>query len=325
MLKCSAFGEATRLKINMQKRTIAPIRCADTNLDAVLQNFPGPRVCFPVKYLGLPLTLGRLRMAHLQYIIDRAKGKVAGWQGRLVNVAGRRELVRSVLSSLPVYLMTVIKPPKNFLREPDKLRRRFLWAGDHELTGGKCKVGWFKVCTPTVNGGLGILELEKFSRALRLRWLWFSWEDTERPWKDMQMPVDKDDIALFNAATRVELGNGAKAAFWTSRWLQGDAPATIFLTLFNHSRRKNRSVAEALTNDKWIQDVDHNMTERTIAEFVALWRHLQNITLLPLQEDRITWLHTRDGQYTAKSAYDLQFVGTTKSLAARTLGERKCR
>jgi hypothetical protein len=141
----------------------------------------------------------------------------------------------------------------------------------------------------------------------------------------MQMPVDKDDIALFNAATRVELGNGAKAAFWTSRWLQGDAPATIFLTLFNHSRRKNRSVAEALTNDKWIQDVDHNMTERTIAEFVALWRHLQNITLLPLQEDRITWLHTRDGQYTAKSAYDLQFVGTTKSLAARTLGERKCR
>jgi hypothetical protein len=56
----------------------------------------------------------------------------------LVNVAGRRELVRSVLSSLPVYLLTVIKPPKNFLKELDKLRRRFLWAGNKELTGGKC-------------------------------------------------------------------------------------------------------------------------------------------------------------------------------------------
>jgi hypothetical protein len=108
-------------------------------------------------------------MVHLQYIQDRAKGKVAGWQGKLLNVAGRRELIRSVLSSLPVYLLTVIKAPKNFLKELDKLRRRFLWAGDTQLTGGKCKVAWTKVCTPTVNGGLAIIDLEKFSRALRLR------------------------------------------------------------------------------------------------------------------------------------------------------------
>jgi hypothetical protein len=170
----NAFGEATGLKINMQKSTIAPIRCADIDLDTMLQDFPGPRVNFPIHYLGLPLTLGRLKMVHLQYIVDRAKGRVAGWQGRLVNVAGRRELVRSVLSSLPVYLLTVIKPPKNFLKELDKLRRRFLWAGDKELTGGKCKVAWIKVCIPTIHGGLGIIELEKFSRALRLRWPWFS-------------------------------------------------------------------------------------------------------------------------------------------------------
>jgi len=49
---------------------------------------------------------------HLQYIQDRAKGRVAGWQGRLVSVAGRRELVRSVLSSIPVYLLTAVKAPK---------------------------------------------------------------------------------------------------------------------------------------------------------------------------------------------------------------------
>jgi hypothetical protein len=48
--------------------------------------------------------------------------------------------VRSVLSSLPVYLLTIVKAPKNFLKEIDKTRRRFLWAGDKELTGGKCKV-----------------------------------------------------------------------------------------------------------------------------------------------------------------------------------------
>jgi hypothetical protein len=38
------------------------------DLDDMLTDFTGARVNFPVKYLGLPLTLGRLRMVHLQYI-----------------------------------------------------------------------------------------------------------------------------------------------------------------------------------------------------------------------------------------------------------------
>jgi hypothetical protein len=80
-----------------------------------------------------------------------------------------------------VYLPTVVKAPKNFLKEIDKLRRRFLWAGDQELSGGKCKVAWVRVCMPPSNGGAGIIELETFSRALRLRWLWYYWDDRNRP------------------------------------------------------------------------------------------------------------------------------------------------
>jgi hypothetical protein len=36
----------------------------------VLENFRGARVQFPISYLGLPLSLGRLRMGHLQPILD---------------------------------------------------------------------------------------------------------------------------------------------------------------------------------------------------------------------------------------------------------------
>ena len=121
-----AFGEATGLRINWAKSTVAPIRCDSVDLEDVLADFNGVRVHFPVKYLGLPITLGRLRMVHLQYFQDRAKSKIDGWQGCLVNFAGRRELVRSVFSSQPVYLLTSIKPPRRFFRELDKLRRRFL-------------------------------------------------------------------------------------------------------------------------------------------------------------------------------------------------------
>jgi hypothetical protein len=81
-----AFGDATGLNINMTKSSIATIRCAGIDMDEVLFDFTGQRASFPIQYLGLPLTLGRTRLVHLQYIQDKAKTKLAGWQGKLVNV-----------------------------------------------------------------------------------------------------------------------------------------------------------------------------------------------------------------------------------------------
>jgi hypothetical protein len=95
----------------------------------------------------------------------------------------------------------------------------------------------------------------------------------------MELPVDNGDLALFNAATTV-LGNGEKATFWTSRWLQGEAPASLYPTLFRHSRRKNRTVKDAIMGDKWVSDVDHNMTVQLIEEYLSLWACLQGVILL---------------------------------------------
>ena len=83
-----------------------------------------------------------------------------------MSIAGRRVLVRAVLTAIPAFAMTVLRMPKKFFKEIDKVRRRFLWAQEDELSGGKCKVNWSKVCTPLDKQGLGILNLERFSRAL---------------------------------------------------------------------------------------------------------------------------------------------------------------
>jgi hypothetical protein len=60
------------------KSSVAPIRCSEINLDEVLQNFDGDRVSFPITYLGLPVTLGQLKLVHLQPMIDRAASKMMG-------------------------------------------------------------------------------------------------------------------------------------------------------------------------------------------------------------------------------------------------------
>jgi hypothetical protein len=200
------FGNASGLKLNIGKCLVAPIRCSGLDLDHILEPFAGQRVSFPINYLGLPLTLGRLKLVHVQSFLNKTRAKLAGWQGRLLNTAGRRELVCSVLTGTPIYLLSALKVPKQLMEDIDKVRRRFLWAGDSELSGGKCKAAWPLVAKPIEFGGLGILDFERFSRALRLRWLWISWADPQRAWSGMPLPTDTVDVALFAAAATVQSG-----------------------------------------------------------------------------------------------------------------------
>ena len=61
-----SFGDATGLRINLEKSSVAAIRCHDIDLENVLTAFPGQRVDFPLTYLGIPIVMGRLRLAHIQ-------------------------------------------------------------------------------------------------------------------------------------------------------------------------------------------------------------------------------------------------------------------
>jgi hypothetical protein len=100
------FWTASGLEINVSKSIVAPICCTQLNLDEILQNFAGAHVAFPISYLRLPITLGWLRLVHLQFVFDRAVKKLVRWQGNLLNLGGHRELVRVVLGALPTYLLT---------------------------------------------------------------------------------------------------------------------------------------------------------------------------------------------------------------------------
>lgn len=91
----------------------------------VLQDFPATRAVFPFKYFGLPLSLTRLRKVDFQHLIDKAVNRLANWQGKLLTLANRTTLVKSVLTSLPVYYLTALTTPKSSLRAIDKMQRRF--------------------------------------------------------------------------------------------------------------------------------------------------------------------------------------------------------
>jgi hypothetical protein len=73
------FGEVTRLAINFQKSLVVPIRCYNINLDDVLMGLPVIKTSFPLKYLGLPLSIWQLKNVDFQPLEDKMGGKLVTW------------------------------------------------------------------------------------------------------------------------------------------------------------------------------------------------------------------------------------------------------
>jgi hypothetical protein len=48
------------------------------------------------------------------------------------------------------------------------------------MKGGHCLVNWETCLRPKRLGGLGIKDIDKFGRALRLRWLWNAWDSNPK-------------------------------------------------------------------------------------------------------------------------------------------------
>jgi len=307
------FGEASGLNTNLAKTSVSAICCEGIDLQALLTNLPIKRSNFPIKYLGLPLSPRRLRRVDFQPLIDKVAGKLSTWHGKNLTQAGRVTLTKSVLSVQLIYLLTALKPHKEVLEEIDRIRKRFLWAGDEHLTGGKCKVNWTRSCLPKEFGGLGILNLDNFSRALRLRWLWHDWVSPEKAWVGSDLPCDSSDRLLFAACTTITLGDGKKTKFWLSAWLHGRRPKDIAPNLYNLSRNKQWTVAEALQTNNWVRQIRnaHSLCTTHLAEFVQLWGLVQEVPLRNDQADDIKWKFSPAGVYSAKSAYKAQFLGST--------------
>jgi hypothetical protein len=165
-----------------------------------------------------------LKKIHVQPLIEKIGQRLQGWKGKLLNRAGRLTLVTSVLSSKLVYHLTIFPLAIWARKQIDKIRRSFLWKGEENANGGYCLVNWPTVNRPKDLGGLGVLDLDKFGRALRLRWLWREWSTDNKPWSGLEVSCPKMDCLLFNASTTVTIGNGKKARFWHHAWLDGEAP-----------------------------------------------------------------------------------------------------
>lgn len=105
------------------------------------------------------------------------------WKERYLLIGGRIVLLKYVLSSLPLYFLSVFKCPAVLVKKMESIQIFFfLWNDDRDKRKFHL-VAWPQVCKSVKEGGLGIRPLRLFNIALLGKAMEIGGEPSNGLWK----------------------------------------------------------------------------------------------------------------------------------------------
>lgn len=138
----------------------------------------------PISYPGLPLRAPYKSTRVWDVVEERFKKRLSLWKRQYLSKGDRLTLVKSTLSSLPTYFISLFVIPKRVCVRLEKIQRDFLWGGG-ALENRPHLVSWKVICAAKKYGGLGIRSLAIFNKALLKKWLWRFANENESLWKQI--------------------------------------------------------------------------------------------------------------------------------------------
>ena len=130
ILRC--FEIVSGLKINFHKSVLCGVGIEEARAQVFASKFNCQCQKLPMKYLGLPLGANLKSRKSWQPVVDKVKSKLALWKRKLLSFGGRVTLIKSVLSNLPCYYLSVFKLPEGVAKTIDRLQAAFLWGSSEQ-------------------------------------------------------------------------------------------------------------------------------------------------------------------------------------------------
>ena len=115
------------MKINYEKCELLGVWVVDSLLDSLANAFGCKVGKFPSKYLWVPLCLGLPKKSLWDFVVEHVDKKFSSWKRRYLSLGGRIILIKSALSSIPIYYLSCFKCPKSVLRRIEKFQHDSLW------------------------------------------------------------------------------------------------------------------------------------------------------------------------------------------------------
>lgn len=103
-----AVNECLGQLVNVSKSCFLVSPRAPATRKSLIHKLTGfPSRQFLVRYLGCPMFVGRKRKTYFTHIIDAVVARIQQWSARWLSIGARVILIKSVLSAMPVYLLSV--------------------------------------------------------------------------------------------------------------------------------------------------------------------------------------------------------------------------
>ncbi|XP_058756815.1 uncharacterized protein LOC131630038 [Vicia villosa] len=317
----TTYEEASGQAINFQ---ISEFYCS-RNIDPVLKNLMADtlgvqQVLGTGKYLGVPSMIGRNRKATFKFIKDRIWKKINSWSSRSLSQAGRETLIKSVLQSIPTYIMSIFLLPSSSIDEIEKMLNSFWWGHKRGSAKGIHWLSWDRLSMPKNVGGMGFKNLSAFNYAMLSKQAWSLMKNpntlVSRLYKARYFPSCnflKSEIGhnpcyvwrsiwsakfVVRGGYKWSIGTGERISVWDQNWLHDCS--TVTNPWPDNPMVVNLKVSDLLspTGKQWNLNLIHQLVGGGVAQKIV------NTPLFEaVHEDRIVWNLENNDIFSVRSAY----------------------
>ena len=323
------FEAFSGLKINLYKSEIIPLGRVD-NVKELAAELGCGVGSLPTKCLGLPLGAPHRVLGVWDSIEERFRNRLSSWKRQYISKGGRLTLIRSTLSSLPIYFLSLFRMPKIVWSRLEKIQRDFLWGGGN-LERKPHLVNWNTVCQEKSRGRLGVRGLSMKNQALLCKWCWRFANERDSLWRlvisikfgeevggwntrdirggygtGLWKDIRKEWLTFFQNSIS-SLGNGRRLGFWKDPWCNETVLCNEFPTLFNLAVHKDARVVEVWDSSReeggWSPVFLRPFNDWEMEEVERFIHFLVNKKIRPLQEDRLLLKESRTNGFSVSLMY----------------------
>jgi len=104
-------------------------------------------------------------MKNWQSTIEKIKNKLGSWSFRSLNIASKIVLVKSVLQSIPIYLLSFMAAPKGACTRMKENFGKFICGGPKQQKK-LALVSWKNLIMRKEEGGLGMRDLDILNKVI---------------------------------------------------------------------------------------------------------------------------------------------------------------
>ncbi|XP_058767513.1 uncharacterized protein LOC131641227 [Vicia villosa] len=317
----ATYEEASGQAINFQKSEVYCSRIVNSDTRQELATCLGvQQVLGTGNYLGIPSMIGRSRKSALRFIKDRIWRKINSWSSRSLSQAGRETMIKSVLQSIPTYIMSLFLIPSSLIDEIEKMMNSFWWGHKRDRAKGIHWLSWDRLSMPKVDGGMGFKNLNAFNLAMLSKQAWRLTTNTDslvsRLYKARYFP-NSDYLSsnighnpsyvwrsiwsskfVIKGGLKWSIRSGENISVWDHYWLADGS--SLSNPWPNNMVVDNLKVSDLMTHNG--KDWNHGLINALVGEESA--HKIQNTPLFTaVHKDKLLWKHESNGKLSVRSAY----------------------